>query len=123
VKRLNHAFEAAQAVHRSSEAKRIWLEARKSAAQNLESLQNVSFDQYAVAFTFLFFLGSLHKGTHISEAYNEFQGISRQAVRNASIAQEVMVQLRENLRIAIAQITTILSGSEFFNSNDLLYPT
>ncbi|EKM79610.1 hypothetical protein AGABI1DRAFT_85420, partial [Agaricus bisporus var. burnettii JB137-S8] len=41
--RLNEAFEAAQATHPSPEAKKIWSEARRSAAKKMRNLQDVAY--------------------------------------------------------------------------------
>jgi hypothetical protein len=81
----------------------------------MSQLQDVSFMNYTAASGFLEFLGALHRGTYVSEAYRDFQDFAREAVSKAGSAQEVMIQFREDLRIAIGRITAIMSGGEFSN--------
>jgi hypothetical protein len=59
------------------------------------------------------FMGALHREKYVPEACNELQLTARQAVRDAGIAQEKVDQFREDLRIAVGQITYIMSGGEF----------
>jgi hypothetical protein len=81
----------------------------------MSALQNVSFTNYSTAFGFVGFLDALQRGRYISEAYDDFQASAREAVWKAGLAQEVMLQFREDLRIVVGRITTIMSAGEFLN--------
>jgi hypothetical protein len=111
--RLDQAFETAHTTHPSPEAKKIWSEARKAAAKKMDKLEDVAFMNHHTAFGFLEFLNALHREKHASEAYHDFQKAARVAARKAGSAQEIMIEFREDLRIVVGQITTIMSASEF----------
>ncbi|EKM79563.1 hypothetical protein AGABI1DRAFT_107006 [Agaricus bisporus var. burnettii JB137-S8] len=110
--RLNNAFEAAHVTHGSSEAQKLWLEVREHSAQNMKKLQNVTFDNYNIAFAFLTFLRVLRAGEDNSKAHQDVLAYARRALATAEIAQEGMLAFREDIRIAVGRITTIISGGD-----------
>ncbi|KAF7768643.1 hypothetical protein Agabi119p4_7886 [Agaricus bisporus var. burnettii] len=107
--RLNEAFEAAQATHPSPEAKKIWSEARRSAAKKMRNLQDVAYVDYNTANDFLDFLKALQTGRGNPGAYETLIDSARQAVNETDIAQEALLKFREDLRIVAGKITTLMS--------------
>ncbi|KAF7768642.1 hypothetical protein Agabi119p4_7885 [Agaricus bisporus var. burnettii] len=110
--RLNEAFEAAQAVHPSSEAKKVWSEARKNASKKMSKLQDITFASFNTAFDFLEFLNALYNAKDTSEPYRSFRNSVNQAISRIGIAQEVMLEFREDIRIVIGQFTAIMSNDD-----------
>ncbi|XP_006462891.1 hypothetical protein AGABI2DRAFT_193964 [Agaricus bisporus var. bisporus H97] len=110
LKRLNDAFEATQVTHASPEAKKIWLEMRRISAEKMDKLENVAFVNYSTAFGFLKFLDALHTGRDGSEAYDYFRDNSWRAFNEAGYAQDVLLKFREDVRVVVGRITTILSS-------------
>ncbi|EKM74164.1 hypothetical protein AGABI1DRAFT_133557 [Agaricus bisporus var. burnettii JB137-S8] len=108
--RLNQALEAAWVAHPSSAAKNIWSEARKSAAEKMNSLLEVAYMNYDTASSFLYFLKSLLIGGGNSGAYKAVLSSARRAVRETVMAQEALLNFREDIRIAVSQITTLMSS-------------
>ncbi|XP_006462894.1 hypothetical protein AGABI2DRAFT_193967 [Agaricus bisporus var. bisporus H97] len=109
LKRLNDAFEATQVTHASPEAKKIWLEMRRISAEKMDKLESIAFMNHSTAFGFLEFLDALHTGRDGSEAYNNFRGDSYRIFNEAGQAQDVLLKFREDIRVAVGRITTILS--------------
>ncbi|EKM79606.1 hypothetical protein AGABI1DRAFT_120945 [Agaricus bisporus var. burnettii JB137-S8] len=107
--RLNNAFEATQGKHASPEAKKIWLDMRRISAEKMDKLESVAFMNHSTAFGFLKFLDALHTGRDGSEAYNNFRGDSYRVFNEAGQAQDVLLKFREDIRVAVGRITTILS--------------
>ncbi|XP_006462854.1 hypothetical protein AGABI2DRAFT_179458 [Agaricus bisporus var. bisporus H97] len=110
--RLNNAFEAAHVTHASSEAQKLWLEVREHSAQNMKKLQNVTFDNYNIAFAFLAFLRVLRAGGDNSKAHHDVLTYAHRALATAEIAQKGMLAFREDIRIAVGRITTIISDGD-----------
>ncbi|KAF7768626.1 hypothetical protein Agabi119p4_7869 [Agaricus bisporus var. burnettii] len=75
-------------------------------------LQNVTFDNYNIAFAFLTFLHVLRAGGDNSKAHHDVLAYARRALTTAEIAQEGMLAFREDIRIAVGRITTIISGGD-----------
>ncbi|EKM79616.1 hypothetical protein AGABI1DRAFT_92103 [Agaricus bisporus var. burnettii JB137-S8] len=113
--RLNDAFETAQATYPSPEAKKIWSETRRSAAKKMSCLRDVAFMNYDTAGRFLAFMEYSQLGRNNYEAYGTFQSGAYHTVRKTRIAQEVLLKFREDIRIAVDQITTLSRG----NSKDI----
>ncbi|KAF7768649.1 hypothetical protein Agabi119p4_7892 [Agaricus bisporus var. burnettii] len=108
--RLNQALEAAWVAHPSSAIKKIWSEVRKSAAEKMSSLQDVAYMNHETANGFIRFLEALETGQGNSDAYHGFLSRSRVAVKKTNIAQEALLKFREDIRIAVSQITTLISS-------------
>ncbi|EKM79602.1 hypothetical protein AGABI1DRAFT_128746 [Agaricus bisporus var. burnettii JB137-S8] len=113
--RLNNAIEAAQASHPPSEAKKIWSEARERAVEKVAELQSASYTCYHTAIAFLAFLHALRRERGNSEAYHNFLAYTHQVLHKIGIAQEAMLDFREDIRIVVGRITTILSS----DANDI----
>ncbi|EKM79598.1 hypothetical protein AGABI1DRAFT_120944 [Agaricus bisporus var. burnettii JB137-S8] len=109
--RLNDAFEAAQITHLSPEAKKIWLDARRSAAKKMSYLRDVTYLNYDAAGKFLAFVEASHLGRNNSKAYDTFQTGVYHAIRKTRTAQEVLLKFREDIRIVVNQITTLISDN------------
>ncbi|EKM79615.1 hypothetical protein AGABI1DRAFT_128760 [Agaricus bisporus var. burnettii JB137-S8] len=110
--RIHEAFEVALASHPSTEAKKIWSEARENASKNMSKLQEISFVCHETAFSFLRFLDALHNGRDNSDSYHLFRDSASKVVWRSGIAQEGMLEFREDIRMVIGRITTILSNDD-----------
>ncbi|KAF7768639.1 hypothetical protein Agabi119p4_7882 [Agaricus bisporus var. burnettii] len=110
--RLSQALEAAQTMHPSSEAKEIWSETRQDAAEKMIDLERVGNMNYRIAYAFLKFLDSLRGGTNGSKAYDEFRYNAREGFDEAHKVQDIMLKFREDVRIAVGRITTMLSSDD-----------
>ncbi|KAF7768636.1 hypothetical protein Agabi119p4_7879 [Agaricus bisporus var. burnettii] len=108
--RLNNAIETAQATHPVTEARKIWSEARASASRKMEELQSITITCSDIALGFLSFLHALRTGRRNSEAYHAFLDSTREAFDVAGIAQEAMLDFREDIRIVVGRIATLLSN-------------
>lgn len=111
--RLNDTFEAAQATYPSPEAKKIWSETRRSAAKKMSCLVDVAYLNYYTAGNFLVFVKDTQLGRNNFEAYHRFQSGAYHTARKTRIAQEVLLEFREDIRIVVDKIATLISGSEF----------
>ncbi|KAF7768650.1 hypothetical protein Agabi119p4_7893 [Agaricus bisporus var. burnettii] len=108
--RIDEAFIAVQATRPSSEAKKIWAEARRTASEKMFNLQDIPFSSNNTAYYFLQFLDALHSGSDNSEPYQSFLSAAGDAIVRAGTAQKVMVEFREEIRIVVGRITNILSN-------------
>lgn len=69
---------------------------------------------YDIAGKFLTFMEALHLGRKNSVAYyNKFLSCAHYAVKETITAQEVLLKFRDDIRIVVDKITTLISGSEF----------
>ncbi|XP_006462896.1 hypothetical protein AGABI2DRAFT_179485 [Agaricus bisporus var. bisporus H97] len=96
-------------MHPSAEASNVWSKTRENASKKMSKLQDINFARWNTAFDFLDFLDALRSGRDNSESYRSLCNSANQAVRRASIAQEAMLDFREDIRFAIGRITTLLS--------------
>ncbi|EKM79564.1 hypothetical protein AGABI1DRAFT_128711 [Agaricus bisporus var. burnettii JB137-S8] len=108
--RLNNAIEATQATHPATEVKKIWSEARARASYKMAALQSVSITCNDIALGFLAFLHTLRTGRGKDEIYRAFLTSTRGAFNLAGIAQAAMLDFREDIRIVVGRIITILSS-------------
>ncbi|KAF7763928.1 hypothetical protein Agabi119p4_8465 [Agaricus bisporus var. burnettii] len=97
--RLNDAFEAAQATYPSPKARKIWSEARKSAARRMSKLQDIGYMNFDTAHCFLEFMKALQL----------WRG-------NPGAHSELLSKFREDIRIGVGHITSVMSGGEFIDS-------
>ncbi|KAF7768632.1 hypothetical protein Agabi119p4_7875 [Agaricus bisporus var. burnettii] len=109
--RLNDAFQAVQTTHPSPEAQKIWSEARQSAAKKMSRLQELAFLNYDTAGNFLLFVKASRLGRNNPEAYHTFLTRAHQAAKKSGSVQEVLLKFREDIRIVVGQITTLMSGN------------
>ncbi|EKM79605.1 hypothetical protein AGABI1DRAFT_128749 [Agaricus bisporus var. burnettii JB137-S8] len=77
--RLNDTFEAVQAAHPSPEVNIIWSEARQFAAEKMNKLQDVVYQNYETGSHFLEFAEALQLGRSHSDEYDEFRYSTCQA--------------------------------------------
>ncbi|XP_006463225.1 hypothetical protein AGABI2DRAFT_186870 [Agaricus bisporus var. bisporus H97] len=108
--RLNDAFEAAQATYPSPKARKIWSEARKSAARRMSKLQDIGYMNFDTACCFLEFMKALQLGRGNPGAHSELLFKTRLAVSKAGVAQEILLNFREDIRIGVGHITSVMSG-------------
>ncbi|EKM79611.1 hypothetical protein AGABI1DRAFT_128756 [Agaricus bisporus var. burnettii JB137-S8] len=108
--RISEAFEAVQATHPSIEAKKIWLEAQENASEYMIYLQDITFTSHDTARSFLRFLKALQSGRDNSESYRSFRGSVSNAITRTGTAQEGLLELREEIRIVVGRITSILGN-------------
>ncbi|XP_006462890.1 hypothetical protein AGABI2DRAFT_193963 [Agaricus bisporus var. bisporus H97] len=109
--RLNDAFQAVQITHPSPGAQKIWSEARQSAAKKMSRLQELAFLNYDTAGNFLLFVKASRLGRNNPEAYHTFLTRAHQAAKKSGSVQEVLLKFREDIRIVVGQIATLMSGN------------
>ncbi|KAF7768637.1 hypothetical protein Agabi119p4_7880 [Agaricus bisporus var. burnettii] len=112
MKRLSQALDAAQATHPSSEIQKIWSEVRRRAAVMVDKLERIGIMNYNAAFAFLAFLNAIHDGRDGSGPYENFQSCTSQIFDESRKVQDVMLNFREEIRIAVGRITSILSRDD-----------
>ncbi|XP_006462898.1 hypothetical protein AGABI2DRAFT_144347 [Agaricus bisporus var. bisporus H97] len=78
----------------------------------MSKLQEISFACHETAFSFLRFLDALHNGRDNSDSYHSFRDSASKVVWRSGIAQEGMLEFREDMRIVIGRIKTILSNDD-----------
>ncbi|EKM79599.1 hypothetical protein AGABI1DRAFT_107031 [Agaricus bisporus var. burnettii JB137-S8] len=110
--RLSQALDAAHTTHPLSEVRKFWSEVRRSAAEKVDKLERVAIMNYNTAFAFLRFLDAVRGGRDGSGSYSEFQYSADEAFDEARKAQDVMLEFREEVRIAVGRITTMLSSDD-----------
>ncbi|EKM79562.1 hypothetical protein AGABI1DRAFT_107005 [Agaricus bisporus var. burnettii JB137-S8] len=84
----------------------------------MEELQSITITCSDIALGFLSFLHALRTGRGNSEAYHAFLDSTREAFDVAGIAQEAMLDFREDIRIVVGRIATILSNASS-DGNDI----
>ncbi|KAF7768640.1 hypothetical protein Agabi119p4_7883 [Agaricus bisporus var. burnettii] len=110
--RLSQALDAVQATHSSPEVKKIWSEVRRRAAGMVDKLERIGIMNYNSAFAFLAFLNAIHDGRDSSGPYENFQSCTSQIFDESRKVQDVMLNFREEIRIAVGRITSILSRDD-----------
>ncbi|EKM79603.1 hypothetical protein AGABI1DRAFT_128747 [Agaricus bisporus var. burnettii JB137-S8] len=110
--RLSQALDAVQATHSSPEVKKIWSEVRRRAAGMVDKLERIGIMNYNAAFAFLAFLNAVHDGRDGSGPYENFRSCTSQIVDESRKVQDVMLNFREEIRIAAGRIASILSSDD-----------
>ncbi|EKM79614.1 hypothetical protein AGABI1DRAFT_92101 [Agaricus bisporus var. burnettii JB137-S8] len=82
----------------------------------MNCLEDVAYMNYDIAGKFLTFMEALHLRRNNSVAYyNKFLSCAHYAVKETITAQEVLLKFRDDIRIVVDKITTLISG----NSKDV----